>query len=495
MPPAKVEQPMPWIRFMLLAAILYTLSPMLTPLAVWYLALIHLERRGVLDRWNATRILGVVLMVRTSQGRRLLDKIAKPRRFWRAFGEASIWLCVTSMVIVFLLLLLSAVASVLAPPVRSIGASDVILIPGVTGFVPLWWPLLALVVALIIHEYGHGLQARAHGMQIRSFGLLMAGPLPIGAFAEPESRELLAAPRRERLRLYAAGPAVNIVASFLAFLVIALVCSQFAAVDAGAHASGIVADGPAEAAGLEPYENIVGANGQPITDAAALSAFLAANEADDTVILDVRAKPADGGALRQVEVTLADRYAYEVERGTDPELLDLVGIEPGDGFLGVSGLSDATVGVDRLAGPMSGDMTLSRRAFGLLIQPLELLTIPLDFDGQLMHPEEEALIAIDESSPLAFIGTSGGIVLLEALFWLIWINMLLGFANLVPMIPFDGGHMMTDLVHSVTDRVNRRFGGWHPLRVERFARVVSGWSSLVVLMIFALPVVLSMLPR
>ena len=490
-PPAP---PLPWLRFSLLSALLWAISPWLLPLAFWYLALLRLEHAGILDRWNATRVLGIVLMVRTRHGRRALDCIATPRRLWRAFGEGAIWLCVGSMSVVVLLLLLAAVASIMSPPSEPLAASDVILIPGVTGFVPLWWPLLALVVALVIHEYGHGLQARAHGMQIRSFGLLMAGPLPVGAFAEPEGQELVTAPRRERLRLYAAGPAVNIVTSFLFFLLIAAVCSQFTATTPGAHASGIVSDAPAEAAGLQPYETIIAADGEMIGSAADMSAFLSSHSANDSVTLTVVGRPMVGGGEREVVVSLADRYEYEIERGTDPEILALYGIEPGDGFLGVSGMADGTVGADRLAGPLrSGDISPIQRLFGLIVHPLTLLTVPLDHDGHIMHAEEQALVTIDSSSPLSIIGTAKSISLLEALFWMVWINMLLGFANLVPMIPFDGGHMMTDLVHSAADRINRRFGGWHPLRVERFARVVSGWSSLVMLLIFALPVVLSML--
>ena len=55
-------------------------------------------------------------------------------------------------------------------------------------------------------------------MRVRSFGLLIASMIPIGAFAEPEAKEISQAPIRERMRTYAAGPAVNIVlATFLTF--------------------------------------------------------------------------------------------------------------------------------------------------------------------------------------------------------------------------------------------------------------------------------------
>ena len=164
-------------------------------LAIWYSGLLYAESAGLLDRMNATRALGIILMIRTRRGMRLLESVSKPRKFWRVFGEVSIWLCFFVMFMVVLLLLLSAVAAAMSPPEESIPASDLLLIPGVTSFVPFWWPALALIVAIVIHEYSHGIQARAHGMRLRSFGLLQLGPLPIGAFAEPEEKEMERAPR------------------------------------------------------------------------------------------------------------------------------------------------------------------------------------------------------------------------------------------------------------------------------------------------------------
>ena len=93
-------------------------------------------------------------------------------------------------------------------------------VPGINPVIPLGWGVLAFVVSLVIHEFGHGLLARGHGMRIRSFGLLQLGPLPLGAFAEPQSDELMRAPRRERLRMFAAGPATNLFAAFIMLLLL-----------------------------------------------------------------------------------------------------------------------------------------------------------------------------------------------------------------------------------------------------------------------------------
>ena len=163
----------------------------------WYLGLLYCESEGILDRINATRALGIILMIRTRSGMRLLEFISKPRKFWRVYGEFSIWLCFFVMIGVVLMLILGAVSAAVSPPEEPLPASDLLLIPGVTSFVPFWWPVIALIVAIVIHEYSHGIQARAHGMRLRSFGLLQLGPLPIGAFAEPEDaddRDSLPAP-------------------------------------------------------------------------------------------------------------------------------------------------------------------------------------------------------------------------------------------------------------------------------------------------------------
>ena len=65
-------------------------------------------------------------------------------------------------------------------------------------------------------------------MRVRNFGLLMAGPLPLGAFAEPEYTEIVNSPRRERQRMFAAGPA-TISCSIHSNVLLGQVAGQFSA--------------------------------------------------------------------------------------------------------------------------------------------------------------------------------------------------------------------------------------------------------------------------
>ena len=76
-------------------------------LCIWVLFLSQLERRGILDRWNATRVLGGLLMLRTTRGQDTIEKAATPRKFWRAYGEISLWTCALVMDFIVLFLLIS----------------------------------------------------------------------------------------------------------------------------------------------------------------------------------------------------------------------------------------------------------------------------------------------------------------------------------------------------------------------------------------------------
>jgi membrane-associated protease RseP (regulator of RpoE activity) len=73
--------------------------------------------------------------------------------------------------------------------------------------------------------------------------------------------------------------------------------------------------------------------------------------------------------------------------------------------------------------------------------------------------------------------------LVNLFFWLMWVNILLGFTNLIPMVPFDGGHMFRDLLHgsvSAVKRVGKKLKLWniHALKVDHFASKASSLSSM-----------------
>ncbi|MCH2648939.1 MAG: site-2 protease family protein [Candidatus Poseidoniaceae archaeon] len=452
----------------------------------WYILLRIWENNGTLDRWNATRVFGVILMVRSKRGLNLLDKTVKPRGFWRFYGEVSLWVCIFSMLMVGLLMIIAFITSLISPPqTPPPAASELVAIPGLNPVIPLGWGALAFIVALVIHEFGHGLQARAHGMRIRSFGLLQLGPLPLGAFAEPEYEELTNAPSKERMRMFAAGPATNIFAAVVCLIFLGGLAGQFVANDSGVHVRGIVQDEGAFDAGLQPWDTIQYIDEKPVQDIDEFYDVMEGYSANDSISITVMHSD---GQIETVNATLSDKYDYYVNLGWSASDLDALGIEKEDPFLGVEGLSGGTAGIDRLAGPLSPRWAgnILQKSLMVPFHTLSMMIVPFELQGVAMHPFEESLLEADDNSFAQALGTNGLLFLVNLFFWLLWVNILLGFTNLIPMVPFDGGHMFKDMLRGILNgikKVGRKLKFWdiNPMWIEHISSKASNISSLALL--------------
>ena len=455
-------------------------------LGLWVLILSQFERRGILDKWNATRVLGGLLMLRSNRGQETIEKVAKPRAFWRLYGEVSMWTCFFVMIFIVLFLLLSfGSALIYGVPKSDAPASQLIVLPGINPIIPFWWPAIAFVGALVIHEFAHALQARAHGMRVRSVGLLMLGPFPAGAFVEPEFEELTKAPRRERARLFAAAPATNMYAGLLSWLLICLLASQFSVINPGVHANGIIEDTAAADSGLQPWEIITHFDGTPVPTAGEMTEQLDAHSAGDTVNLTVLSHPNENQLRteRVISVTLSSKWDYLKSQNMTDSEIESMGVDEDDAFLGVSGMSSGSSGIDRLVGPMAWetDQPLYVDALGVVVQPFVLIGIPIGFEGQIMTPQEMEFIEADGWLG-DILGTTVLMAIITLLFWFIWWNFGLGLANLIPIIPFDGGHLMKDFLGVVVGGIHRFTRHPHALKTELTVSKISSFSSLFLFM-------------
>ena len=122
-----------------------------------------------------------------------------------------------------------------------------------------------------------------------------------------------------------------------------------------------------------------------------------------------------------------------------------------------------------------------------LLEPLVMLGEPIENEGHTMILQEREMLVAGDGMIASFLGTDGMLMLFDILFWLVWINFLLGFANLIPMIPFDGGHLVRDGVHSVL-RVLKK--NTHPMKIEELANRISSLSSIFILVVLAVPVII-----
>ena len=116
-----------------------------------------------------------------------------------------------------------------------------------------------------------------------------------------------------------------------------------------------------------------------------------------------------------------------------------------------------------------------------------MLGEPIENEGHTMILQEREMLVAGDGMIASFLGTDGMLMLFDFLFWLVWINFLLGFANLIPMIPFDGGHLVRDGVHSVL-RVLKK--NTHPMKIEELANRISSLSSIFILVVLAVPVII-----
>ncbi len=162
---------------------------------LYWIAVIILGRKGILEKYNISSY-GPVLMIRTTKGLELLDKLAIPKKAWRLYADIGIRLMFIGMIAMFLVIIVSDIAMLssigdnsMPEPGKFNEARNIFLIPGVNEFIPLTWGIIALVITLIVHEFSHAILCRVEDIRVKSMGILLA-LVPIGGFAEPDEEEL-----------------------------------------------------------------------------------------------------------------------------------------------------------------------------------------------------------------------------------------------------------------------------------------------------------------
>ena len=210
------------------------------------------------ERWHLVKY-GPCIMIKTQLGMRTMDRLASHPRFWRAFGLFS---KMVSAVLFFLMMYMLVVAVIALPSTLSSGSSVgieyALAIPGFNPILPLSYGVVALVIAMVVHELAHGIQARANGIRVKSSGLLY-GVVPLGAFVEPDEEDLASKPRRAQVDVYAAGITVNTIVAVLSIAILILSCGAVSS-DHG-DTPGVYyidADSPAYEAGIPTSALIVG---------------------------------------------------------------------------------------------------------------------------------------------------------------------------------------------------------------------------------------------
>jgi membrane-associated protease RseP (regulator of RpoE activity) len=189
----------------------------LASLIIYVLIVYWLHKRGAL-KGERFSMFGPFLMIKTQRGKGFIDRVARRKRFWTAFGTFSIAVCLITMIMITVLLLWSASLVVMIPEGNEPSPEMLIGIPGINPFIPIWYGIIALIVAIVVHEIGHGILARAANMKVKSLGVLFL-VIPLGAFVEPDEEEIKSVERRKRMRLFAAGATINILVALICAII------------------------------------------------------------------------------------------------------------------------------------------------------------------------------------------------------------------------------------------------------------------------------------
>ncbi|MBN2457785.1 site-2 protease family protein [Candidatus Woesearchaeota archaeon] len=165
-----------------------------------------------------------LVMYRTRLGLKFMDRISsKYRELVKLFGYTSIGLGFFGMIFISVTLVVMFIRMIFAPEVQEAGITLVLPftnVPGL-GYLSFWHWIISIFVLALIHEFSHGVVARAHNLKIRSSGFAVFGivlPILPAAFVEPDEKQLKKAKDVVQYSVFAAGPSINIIFAFLILL-------------------------------------------------------------------------------------------------------------------------------------------------------------------------------------------------------------------------------------------------------------------------------------
>ena len=212
----------------------------------------------------------IIALYKTKIGLRLMDRLAeKYREIIKIYGYCGIGIGFGAMIFMVFILVSNLFSLIIKPDAVS-GVSLAVpgvKIPGSVIVPPLMIGWIALFIIIVIHEFSHGVVARAHNVKVKSSGILFFGPI-MGAFVEPDERSFAKEDPVIKYSVYAAGSFSNIVFGMIVAVLISIIIfpiEDSMTKPVGFSISGIMKDFPAEKAGMKSGEIITGINGNDVT--------------------------------------------------------------------------------------------------------------------------------------------------------------------------------------------------------------------------------------
>ena len=400
-------------------------------LIAWITGVRWADNEGYLEKNNMELVWGrSFLMWRTDWGKDFIEKISQNKPLWRRIGDVWVVTVFFIMIFMFLLLLWQATLAWQIPKGASVSPKMMIGLPGLNPVIPLWYGILALVIAMVVHEFSHGILSRVANVKVKALGLLMFF-FPVGAFVEPDEEEMKGMKKWERMRLYAAGPGSNmVIAIIFSFLFSSVMVASLEPSSDGVLSASVVLDYGGEEAGLEPWMLITEIDNQIILNSADFSSVMNETYAGQVVNVSVLNK----GTPETYQVTLSDKGSYYLKYYPDSYETWM----SGKGFMGIAVVNPEVI-ANSLANPGSSGGSM-----------LQYITLPF----QKLQPFPEHFTAL--FSPSGIVGAipdSAFWILANSFYWIFWLNLMVGLTNALPAVPLDGGFIFADGVTGMLGKV------------------------------------------
>jgi membrane-associated protease RseP (regulator of RpoE activity) len=236
-----------------------------------YLAIVFTGHRlGAWKRLNVS-LYGPVLMMKTKRGRKMIESLARAEGFWTWYGRLSTSITLVAMAAITLFLAYQVADVGQRTPTPDTLYTQSIELPQAHLGVTILYIATGFAVAIAAHEFAHGILTVVGKIKLASMGLLLL-VIPIGAFVEPDDKDLKASSRSRRSSVYASGSATNIlIAAVCMAILVGLVGPAATPIAKGAVVTGLAPDSPAAIYGLGTWSEILSVEGQPVLNGTQLS--------------------------------------------------------------------------------------------------------------------------------------------------------------------------------------------------------------------------------
>lgn len=441
-------------------------------IAMYAVIVYLLHKKGFLKKHNIS-FYGPALMWRTQKGIQFLKNRAKRQRLWKLYGNFGIVFCFITMVLMTILMIMTAwLVFGFTPDQRSAlpGPEVALVIPGINPLLPLEYlgfVLLGLIVAIIVHEFSHGILSLADKIKVKSLGILYL-IVPIGAFCEPDEEEVKKAKILPRMRIYAAGPTANFVVVLVSILVFSGVCmSAVHPADEGAIVFTVDTDAPASSIDLQTGVIITSFNDTRVHNGDEFFTVWNNTRVNQTVSITYL----QSGIEHTEAVLLGDKYLEYAKR---PTVYVNNESYKGKGYLGVQSLLRDSVYQEYLT-------ILKNPFFDFPRGLLTFYSLPLVgyFAGYnpIVSPFTDTYVI---SGPLGVLPASLFWIIVNAIYWIFWLNLAVSLFNVLPMVPLDGGFLFNDGIRAIIIRLKKS------IQEETKEKIVKNISLAISLMILGL---------